>query len=202
MRLGINVPNDLIERFKPLKATHNLSQICRDAIQSRVEAYEKAVAQADSDEMQVVVDRLASDYLKKTVLDWQAIGRDDAKDWVQAASLDDFEILFHNVDVHKKIGVGKMGLYLQGGYKKGAARFVDRQHEHEDWFERMYELDEDPNHYIWAEAEYTEGWFSYVTAVWQMVKNRIAADAATRDESRQKAKDKPEIPDHLVNSID
>lgn len=59
MRLGINVPNDLNERFKPLKATYNLSEICREAIKSKVEAYEKAMAQADSDGMQAVADRLA-----------------------------------------------------------------------------------------------------------------------------------------------
>jgi hypothetical protein len=32
MRIGINIPNDLYERFKPLRAIYNLSQVCRDAI--------------------------------------------------------------------------------------------------------------------------------------------------------------------------
>ncbi|MDD5095295.1 MAG: hypothetical protein PHV74_13095 [Dehalococcoidia bacterium] len=68
MRLGILVPDELIERFKPLKSTHNFSKICRDAIQSQIEAYEKAMDQVKSDEMQDIADRLVADYIKRTML--------------------------------------------------------------------------------------------------------------------------------------
>ncbi len=196
MRLGINLSNDLAERFKPLKGTYNLSQICRDAIKSRVEAYERAVDQADSDGMQTVADRLAADYLKKTVLDWQAIGRDAAKEWVQVATLENFEDLFHDIGVRKRTG-GALGAFLYAYNIPGTPRFKDYSHEHDEWFSRQIELDAASNPYVWAKSEFYEGWFSYVTAVWQMVKDRVAADAEAREESREKAQDKLEIPTHL-----
>ena len=62
------------------------------------------------------------------------------------------------------------------------------------------ELDDSNNPYIQAKKDYVRGWVSYLTAVWQMVKDRIAADALVREKSRQQVKDKPEIPDHLIES--
>ncbi|MDD5094107.1 MAG: hypothetical protein PHV74_06995 [Dehalococcoidia bacterium] len=173
MRLGINVSNDLIERFKPLKNSYNLSQICRDAIEARVEAYEKAVAQANSDGMQSIADRLASDYLKKTVLDWQALGRDAAKEWVKLATLENFEDLFHDTAIRKKSG-GELAPFLYHNIIPGTPRFEHYQHKHEDWFSRQMQLDGTSNPYIWAKSEFYHGWFSYATAVWEMMKNRIA----------------------------
>ena len=199
MRLGINIPNDIYDRFKPLKNIYNLSQICRDAIKSRIESYERAVNQANSDGMQTIANKLFLEYSRKTNLDWQSIGRDDAKHWVQVATLEDFEIFSHNVAIHKKHGRGDLGAYL---FRRipGTKQFEHRQPEHEDWFERQFELDEDSNPWIWAKSEYYEGWFSYVTAVWQMVKDRIATDAIARGKARQKVKDKPEVPNHLIDS--
>ena len=198
MRLGINVPNSLLEQFNPLKDTYNLSQICREAIQERVESYERAKRQSIGDGMEAAADRLWQEYHKKTVLDWEAIGRDDAKTWVQLATLEDFENLFHNVAIRKKKG-GDLGAFLQYRQIPGTKRFEDHYTEHETWFTRQMELDENTNPHIWAETEYYHGWFSYVTAVWQMVKNRITADAIKRQKEREKAGSKVDVPEKLRN---
>ena len=79
MRIGINVPNELYERFKPLTPTYNLSQVCRDAIKSRIESYETAERQAQEDGMETLANRFLQEYVKKTVLDWEAIGRENAR---------------------------------------------------------------------------------------------------------------------------
>ncbi len=196
MRLGINIPNTLIEQFKPLKDTYNLSQICREAIQKRVESYGKAQKQSIDDGMEAAADRLWQEYHKKTVLDWEAIGRDDAKDWVQVATLEDFENLFHNVAIRKKKG-GDLGAFLQYRNIPGTKRFEDHYTEHENWFARQMDLDENSNPHIWAETEYYHGWFSYVTVVWQMLKKRITDDATTRQKERENKRTKLNIPDKL-----
>jgi len=197
MRLGINVPNSLLEQFKPLKDTYNLSQICREAIQKQVESYEKAKRKSIDDGMEAVVDRLWQEYHRKTILDWEAIGRDDAKNWVTLATLEDFENLFHNVAIRKKKG-GDLGAFLQYRHIPGIKGYEDHQAEHEDWYARQCELDEDSNPYIWAKNEYYNGWFSYVTVVWQMVKDRIVADATARKKEREKGKTIVEVPDKLI----
>ncbi|MFC2060507.1 hypothetical protein ACFLTZ_05400 [Chloroflexota bacterium] len=197
MRLGINIPNILLEQYRPLKDTYNLSKICREAIQKRVESYERAKRQSADDGMEAVADRLWQEYHKKTVLDWEAIGRDDAKNWISLATFEDFENLFHNVAIRNKKG-GDLGAFLQYRYIPGTKRYEDHGREHEDWFTRQCELDEDSDPYIWAKTEYYHGWFSYVTAVWQMVKERITADAIARQKERKKAEFRVDVPDNLV----
>jgi hypothetical protein len=198
MRIGLNLSNELLERLKPLKNTVNLSQICRDAIKSRIETYERAINQANSDGMQAVADKLWLEYSKRTILDWESIGCEDAKVWVQLATLQDFEDLFHNIGIHKRKGL-ESGQFLARIIPE-AKWFGERQQEHKEWFQRQCELDETTNPFIQAELEYNRGWISYVTAVWNMVKKRITDDATARGKSRQQVKDKPEIPNHLVDS--
>lgn len=205
MRIGVNVPNDIIERFKPLKGTYNLSQIFREAITSYIDAYERAVKQANADDMKNMAKKLAAKYMMKIILDWESIGRDDAKIWAQLASLEDFEGFFHNLEIHKKLGRGEPGPYLFPKNIPGAPRFENHIQENDEWFARQIELEESVNSskstrlssakeppknfnewyatlemdvsnnpYIQAKSDYIRGWVSYLTAVWQMVKDRIA----------------------------
>jgi len=80
--------------------------------------------------MEADADRLWQEYHKKTVLDWEAIGRDDAKYWVPLATLEDFENLFHNVAIRKKKG-GDLGAFLQYRQIPGTKRFEDHYTDHE-----------------------------------------------------------------------
>ncbi len=195
MRVGINIPNDLYERFKPLRATYNLSQVCREAIKARVESYERARNQAEDDGMEAIANRFWQEYSKKTILDWEAIGRENAKKWAEAASLQDFEDLFHNISIFKKKG-GEPGEFLGSPNIAPENRYGIAQQQHEDWFARQFDLDEGPNYYILAEEEYNRGWVSYLTAVWQMLREKIEADAEARLKVRQQQAE-PEIPKEL-----
>lgn len=199
MRIGINIPNDLYERFKPLRGTYNLSQVCRDAIKSRIESYEKAREQASSDGMQDLANRFWQEYSKKTILDWEAIGRENAKKWAEAATLEDFEDLFHNISVHKRKG-HEPEEFLGGWRIAPDNRYEVAQQQHEDWFARMSELDLPTNYYILAKQEYNKGWVSYLTAVWQMLREKIEADATAREKARQQGTPKPELPANLKGS--
>ena len=85
MRIGVNVPDDLLKQMEPIKHMTNLSQVCREAIKDRVDAYERARARADREGMQEVAARLWQEYSEQAV-DWETVGYEDAKMWVQLAS--------------------------------------------------------------------------------------------------------------------
>lgn len=195
MRIGINVPNDLYERFKPLRETYNLSQVCRDAIKTRIETYEKAIEHAKSDGMDEVANKLWLEYSAKTIVDWEAVGRDDAKVWAQLATLEDFENLFHNVSIRKKKG-GDLGAFLWYRQIPGVKRFEYHYDEHKVWFARQWELNQADNPHAIAQSRYYDGWFSYITAVWQMLQKKIKTDAEARLKAYQQQA-KPEVPKHL-----
>jgi hypothetical protein len=196
MRMGINIPDELYQRYKPLKSTFSLTQICKDAIKSRVESYEKAINQANSDGMEAIAKRLWQEYANKTILDWEVIGRNDAKEWAKLATLEDFENLFHNVGIRKKKG-GDLGAFLWYRQIPGAKRFEDHLEENKVWFDRQWELDETSNPHIIAKSKYYEGWFLYITAVWQMVKDKITSDTIKHQMESEIIQDKIEVPRNL-----
>jgi hypothetical protein len=199
MRIGVNIPNELYERFKPLKGTYNLSQICRDAIKARIDSYERALERANSDGVDEVADKIWQEYSAKTIVDWEALGRDDAKVWVQMATLEDFENLFHNVGIRRNKG-GDLGAFLWYRQSMGAKRFEDHIDEHKVWFDRQWELGEITNPHDTAKSRYYDGWFSYVTAVWQKVKSRISSDSVTREKASQQSMTEPELPETIIKT--
>jgi hypothetical protein len=199
MRIGINISDELIRNLEPIKAFTNISQICRQAIKDRVEAFQRADARARSDGMDAAAARLITEH-KNQVVDWEALALEDAKLWVQLASMKDFDDLFHNLRI--KESNGRTDNWIPtNGYLSGSKTFVDRQYENQDWFYRQVEMDESVNHIQVAEALYTSSWLSYVTAVWQMVKHGIAAEAKEREEELAKSRSEPEGPVHLKNTI-
>lgn len=199
MRVGINIPDELYERFKPLRGTYNLSQICRDAIKSRIESYENAQEQAQEDGMQALANRFLQDYVKKTILDWEAIGRENARKWAEDATLEDFEDLFHNISVRKKSG-NEPGEFLGGWRIKPENRYEAISGQHDDWFDRMYDLDPETNYYAIAKQDYNQGWISYLTAVWQMLQDKIKSDEEARVKARQQNMPNTELPSKLKDN--
>jgi hypothetical protein len=199
MRIGINIPNELYNQFKPLKATYNLSQVCRDALMSLVESYENGLKQAKSDGMEALVNRFFQEHSKKPILDWEAIGRENARKWAEGASLEDFEELYQNIQEHRR-GGHEPGESLGSWRNAPENRFEVTQQQHDDWFEWQFNLDSTINHYAIARNDYNRGWISYLTAVWQMLQERIEAAKAERLKALQQTY-KPEIPKELDNNI-
>ncbi len=198
MRIGINVPDDLIASLKPFRNAINISQVCRGALQARIKAYERASALANDEEgMQVAVERLRQEYREQEI-DWEALGHEDAKLWVQLASLQDFEDLFHRLEVlqrQEQAPSSRIALHLPG-----VKTFADRQNENKEWFCRQYALDDNTNHNQQAESAYDLGWLSYVLAVWQMVKDGIAEDTKAREEALRETSADKELSDHLMSA--
>ena len=198
MRIGINLPDELIKTLEPIKAFTNVSQICRQAIRERVDAFQRATDRAQSDGMDTAAARLITEHVNQYV-DWEALALEDAKLWVQLASLEDFDDLFHNL--RKKESKGRTDNWIPtNGFLAGTKTFVDRQYENQDWFYRQVEMDDAVNHIQVAETLYANSWLSYVTAVWQMVREGISAEARVREEALKNSRLEPEVPAHLKRS--
>ena len=71
MRVGINIPNALYERLRPLRQTVNLSQVCREAIESYVEDYERAAVRVEADAPEQVVSRISDEETSLAAVAWE-----------------------------------------------------------------------------------------------------------------------------------
>ncbi|MFC1917923.1 hypothetical protein ACFLXH_04645 [Chloroflexota bacterium] len=170
MRIGINVPNDLLKRMKPFKQMINISQVCRDAIEYWVNTYERASEKAKQDGMEEVAAVLSREW-EPIEVDWQTIGHEDARIWAQKATPENFEHFAHNLKVGRSHG-RTPGIWM-APHLPGTKTYGERQAEHEDWFMQQCELDWDTNPYLIAQEEYVRGWTSYLIAILDMAEKPI-----------------------------
>ncbi len=173
MRIGINVPTDLLKRMEPLKQMINISQVCREAIQAQVDAYERARERARQDGMEEVATTLQQE-LQRYDLDWEALGHEDAKIWVQKASLKDFEHFAHNLKVGRSKG-RTPGIWMAPILPETKS-YGERAGEHKEWFTRQSELELEYDYHQQAQHDYERGWTSYVISVWEMAKETTAGE--------------------------
>ncbi len=173
MRIGINIPNDLLKRMEPLKQMINISQVCRDAIQAQVDTYESARERAKQDGMEEVATILHQE-LQRCDLDWEALGHEDAKIWIQKASLKDFEHFAHNLKVGRSKG-RTPGIWM-APILPGTKSYGERAGENKEWFMRQSELELEYDYHQKAQHDYECGWTSYAISVWEMAKQPIARE--------------------------
>ena len=174
-RLGINVPDDLLDRLKPFKTSINVSQICRDALEAQVAAYERAYARVEDDDMEDLIQRLRLEIAGREV-DWESLGHEDAKVWAELGSLDDFKNLFYKLSFVGHGGMLKRPTINIIPHVDGTRGFYERLKENPAWSEWKYEHDEQVNHVGKAQSAYELGWFSYIRAVRRKVQSAVGDD--------------------------
>ena len=197
MRIGLNIPDDLLTRLEPLKPSINVSQVCREAIEAYVDSYERASMMIENDGTLQEAERIWCQEESRTI-DWEELGYVDGKAWVERAELEDLENLFHNLGVAKRKNREPFIPFWR--YIPGTKDFGHQRGEHAEWFIWQCELDQTGNPYISAEREYTRGWLAYVTAVWQQVDQRRRARAKEMVDQRESLT-QPEVPQHLVPTV-
>ena len=193
MRIGINVPDELLTQLEPLKPSVNVSQICREAIKAYADSYQGAANRVEGDGTIEQAERIWEQEESRFV-DWDELGYVDAKDWVERADLEDLENLFHNLGVAKRKNREPFIPFWR--YIPGTKDFGHRRGEHREWFIRQIELGEPGNPFVSAEREYTRGWLTYVTAVWQQV-DRLRRTHAKEMVDHRESRPQPEVPHHL-----
>jgi len=189
MRIGINIPNDLVRRLGPFKQFVNISQVCRDAIYEYVALQERAQKQAESDEVDKLATRLF-DEKKTNTVDWELFGLQDAKEWSSRASKDDWDVLFDRLDYFEEQGISPFdGQIRRIPRVEGVKDYYDRQYEidvDDGWFaQRIYE---EANPYIVAQSEYQSGFLAYIMIIRQKVREKLMADLKAQEEKIRQMK--------------
>ncbi|MBP1706676.1 MAG: hypothetical protein H6Q39_400 [Chloroflexi bacterium] len=200
MRIGINIPDDLLKRMEPLKNVTNISQVCRNSIKTYVEAFERATTRVEKDGINKVADRLSNE-LVPPVFDWELIGIEDAKTWVQLAKVEDFQCLMERLKVLE--GQGRPPYEVPLPRVQGTKVFEQRAYEHEEWFDRLADSDPLVNPYIEAKAAYQRGKISYILSVWRLAQSmsqeKYKAQVAALQKAKQDAQLQMSVPERLIN---
>ena len=229
MRIGINIPKELHQRLQPLKGTMNVSQICREALEAHVEKYEKFIGWLDSDgAKKVVADICEKERQRKAMIevDWETLGYEDAKSWVQAAALADWDHwnrCRNDPSGHSRDAVWVYGRYVREGITGGqfispgmAGTFLQRHREYTDliheqdadfweWMAEEYDGLGPFYEYATAQHEYGRAWMAYTTVVWEMIcqlREEYKLRWQREDMKSRRDRPAPEVPEHFRANID
>lgn len=201
MRIGINIPDELLKRMEPLKNVTNISQVCRNSIKSYVESFERAASRIEKEGMSKVAERLSND-LVPDVIDWELLGIEDAKMWVQVAKVEDFKILLERLKEMEK--QGRLSEEVLIPRVQGVKVFEQRSYEQGEWFDKQIESDPLINPYVEAKLTYQRGKVSYIMAVWKKAENiaqeKYKAKVDELQKNRQKAQEQITVPDGLIDA--
>ena len=200
MRIGINVPDRVLNRIKALDPEVNVSKMCRQALGDYCAVLERARARVASDGVDEQVMRWSERRHEEP--DWVGYALDDARDWVNAISLRGWSSFFRFYDSLKSTGKDEDGLGRASQSIMVAGEFWTRSSEMRStqWFDQQYPANPAVNHFTKARDEYTRAWFGYVNEVrrkqLQYVAERAERERAERERARS-ARPEPEVPPQL-----
>ena len=201
MRLGINIPNELHRRLEPLKQYINVSQICREAIDDRITCYEKALASRGDQDVVSAMERAWNEELKMRAVievDWRMLGCEDAKSWVTAARLPDWNYLHDCEDAIRKQGRQRWEVALP--HLQGTKTFHERMSELDDRIQQQ-----DDHFFDWlyerggidrgaVEREYMSAWLAYTDSAWDLVQEKRKRHVEERHPKKLEAQEKEQNP--------
>ena len=216
MRIGINIPDDLMKRLEPLKPELNISQVCREALAAKAESYERAIAELNEDDTKSALERASSEEIRRLSLldvNWAELGYQDAVAWVKAATWKDWNHWRSIQDLLQRQNRPAWDIQprLFDRLAKEVKYHGDRLYDFHDLiFQQSDEffvwMDDNGLAIDWhdAEREHKQAWFAYVEAAWRLIqqwrddrfeeirKERLAIRAA---------RSQPEIPEHILADV-
>ena len=205
MRIGINVPDELLRRVKEIRPQVNVSQVCREALERYVEIAERAKAQAIDDHVDVNVDRLAQSVKAPMIEpDWVAYALDDARDWIRTVTPENWKWFTCESDIFRRQGRDEAELVAGWSGSGDCKGFTNRLWDNGEWYDYQFEehyVNGGPDPYNKAREEYSRAWLGYVHEARRMLENRYKEEydrvMAERAEYRKSRPD-PEPPQRLV----
>ena len=212
MRIGVNIPNGLHRSLEPFKQYINVSQICREAIEERIRCYAEALACRGDQDIALSIERVWEEERKMRAIvevDWGMLGCEDAKSWVTAARLKDWEYLHHRRDVVRK--QGRPHWEVPPPHLNGVKTFNDRQSEldhrirqqDDQFFDWLYDEQGGPDRAA-AEREYISAWLAYTDSAWglfcEMREQYLEERRRQRLEVEMKGQN-PTVPEKLLNEL-
>jgi hypothetical protein len=204
MRIGVNIPDELLKRIEPLRPFTNISKICKEAITKYAESYEKARVHAEENGAQEIAERICEKQ-KPIIVDWEVLGLEDAKSWAQLASIESWEDIFNRLDVFERQGRSPFESQFPIPKVEGVKEYHEHSHELDGdngWFDQQIQLNENVNPYVSSRLDYQKGFISYIMVIRQMIREKASQDLKKRvselENRKSELRTKIEIPEQMA----
>ena len=165
MRIGINVPNDLLNRVKTLQPQVNISQVCREALTKLADNHDLAVERVARSG--VTLER-AAEFAERQPVEpnWVGYGLEDAATWVSKVSPDDWDEFWERYDEDQQDGMPLVLVVNCFALTYGGKDFSARWYENTaSWSSHRANRYRYPELYDSAQKDYLAGWLGFVREV-------------------------------------
>jgi len=214
MRIGINIPNELMKRLEPLKPELNISQVCREALAAKADKYETAISSLGGVQTETALELANAEEIRRRSIievDWERLGYVDAVAWVKAAEWKDWRSWNNRREWLKRqdrpLWDGMPHISRAGKWEK-VKDFWERwtdftsliSEQSDDFLDWLYDDDLYPDQES-AQREYGEAWLTYTEEAWRLIQQRREEHYETLRQKRiteRRNRPDPEIPEHLL----
>ena len=205
MRIGINVPDDLLDRVKQAWTSVNISEVCRDALQRTVEEGRRVTNRVEQDDVEEKIAWLDAQTALPEEPDWVALALDDAATWFKGITAAGWEHFLHQCDVLRRQGRDEAVMVDIWSSMYDAQGIRRHLHESQEWLISELEREEmtgiRSNAWERAMRTYARAWLGYVHEVRRRLEDRREEALARRQAEREAAlhtRAEPEVPEQLV----
>ena len=199
MRIGINVPNELVARVKAVRPEVNVSQVCRNALEDIASRAERAAEQAAKEDRLTKAIRAFAESENASLVepDWEAMAYEDARKWIEGLDTEGWWDFIEDRDLWA--GDGR----LDGFWSVQVDAMVgchQRRRDHQDYLFRQFRVDCDA--YNEMQHQYLSAWRGYVDEVSREVDQRLKDEQARVEAERTAAghsRPAPSLPPWMRN---
>ena len=165
-RISISIPGDLMARMDPIKDRINISQLCREALERRVSAFERAAKSNGTDlDVDELVTRLQEELVEEEGR-FERLGQENAASWLRTAAYREFQ------SVAEAQNISDMQKYR---LPRAAFKTMKR------------DMEEATSTCEGAQAkEYKTAWLDSVRTVWMQVAAQLEKETAREPENGKK----------------
>lgn len=211
MRIGINVPNDLLNRVKDLQPQINISQVCREALTKLADNHDLAVERVRNDG---TVERVLEFFSEEGELlvepDWVGYALDDAAAWVSKVSPEVWDDFWARNGSLESVDGDLLRFVEYEPRKAGTKGWHERHDENEEWIIAQYD-EQFVRHGSFGRnithecrQEYGRAWLTYIKEVRRQQlayieakRQALLAEWEREKEEAMRSRKAPEVPPQL-----
>lgn len=205
MRIGINVPNELLKQVKEILPSANMSQVFREELQKRISGEQRIKERVRSDGMEAEIARLARETALPPEPDWVGLALDNAANWVRNVTREDWDDFVETMDDLRKRSMDEglyVGVWTRMYSDKGLMDHLgDYSHQlgraaRPSVIARLV-----PDARERGQREFTRAWLGYVYEVRRLIEQRRKEEyerIRAEYDAAMRARREPEAPEHLL----
>ena len=206
MRIGINVPNELLKQVKEAFPSVNVSQFFREALQDRIKEEQRVKERVRTDGMDAPIGRLAQETGLPPKPDWEGLAWDDAATWVRNVTPEDWSDFVEDMDTLRQEGnpqdLHLRAWSLQNGSKGFVGHLADYQAQLTNAVApRSWVSSARTDAWDRGQREYNRAWLDYMYEVRRLIEQRHKEEyerLRAELDATMRARKEPEAPEHLV----